>query len=145
MTVDLLYQDAEDVEAVMVAWLAPLGDTAIVYRGGDPLPFRIVHHIGGAEDSDEGTADPIVRVHTLSDRMLGWPAARDNARTTHRRILQLARYLDIFTLPDGRSVGVDYVKVLESPIWVPFEDDRIVRKVGTYQIGVAYTDSPAPA
>ena len=58
------------------------------------------------------------------------------------RMLLLARTLDWqITLPDHTEVAVDYVTVVESPIWVPYTD-QILRKVGRYQIGLTYTEHP---
>lgn len=140
---DLLFSEAaEDVEAVLVAWLTPLRRCSVKRVSGDELPFTLVKHVAGSESAGVGLADPIVSVHTLCDRGEGYAAAADEAQSTHRRMLLLARTLDWqITLADGTEVAVDYVTVVESPIWVPYTDE-ILRKVGRYQIGLTYTTQP---
>jgi hypothetical protein len=143
-TVCTLYPlQAPDAEEVLIAWLTPLrpGATAASRQAGDPLPFTLITHITGAEIVDSGTADLVLSVHTLCDRTLGFDAAKTEAQRTHRRILQLARHLDDnsqLTLNNGQQVGVDYIKITESPVWVPYQDTRIIRKVGRYTVGFSY-------
>lgn len=137
---DVLDECADDVEAVVVAWLAPLRRTAAFRRPGDELPFTLVHKVTGTEHVDEGTAEEVVSVHTLCDAADGQAAAATECQRTHRRMLLLARHLDTIELPDGRMVGVDYLAVVESPIWQQYSD-TILRKVGRYRIGLSY--SPA--
>jgi hypothetical protein len=137
VTVELIDEAAEDAEEVTVAWLTPLLRSASIRRAGDPLPFAIVTHIGGPESIDESTSDPIVSVHTLCDKSLGEDAALAQCKLTHRRMLHLGRHLDDITLTDGRIVNVDYLNVVESPIWV-YYSDQILRKVGRYQLGLSF-------
>jgi len=132
---------ADDVEAVVVAWLTALRRSAAFRRPGDPLPFTLVHHVTGTESIDESTADAVVSVHTLCDKAAGESAAADECQLTHRRMLLLARELDPITLPDGRMVSVDYVTVEEPPIWEPYSD-TILRKVARYRIGATYSVQP---
>lgn len=138
MSVELLDYAAPDAEVVAIAWLSPLRRSAATRQTGDPLPFTLVTHIAGTEDADLGLADPVVSVHTLCDKSLGWAAAKDEANKTHRRMLLLARYQEPITLPDNSLAGVDYVKVFQSPIWVPYENTQILRKVGRYTLGLSY-------
>lgn len=133
MTVDA----AEDVEELMVAWLATLGRTAIERRANDPLPFRMVRRVAGGENVDEFADYPVVSVHTFAART-DPVAARDEAKATHDRMLLLG--LDPsqnIELSDGRLANVDYLEVVEAPIWVYFADN-VLRKVGRYQIGLSY-------
>lgn len=134
---ELLDECAEDAEELVIAWLTPLGATGSA-RQADTLPFRLVRHITGIEDADLGLADPVVSVHTLCSKALGWDAAKVEANKTHRRMLYLARYRDPITMSDAREAAVDYVTVTETPIWVGFENTTILRKVGRYQIGLTY-------
>jgi hypothetical protein len=134
---------APDAEEVLIAWLTPLrpGATASARTNTDPLPFTLITHITGSELVDSGTADPVVSVHTFCDKTLGYDNAKTEAQRTHRRILQLARNLDensTLVLNNGQQVGVDYVKVTEAPVWVPYQDTRILRKVGRYAVGLSY-------
>ncbi len=137
MTADLLDFAAEDAEELIVAWMAPLRSAASARQVGDPLPFTLITHVTGTENEDLGLADPVVSVHTLCDKALGWAAAKDEAKTTHRRMLELSRHDPVITL-NGRYASVDYVQVFQSPIWVPFENAQILRKVGRYKLGLSY-------
>ena len=128
-----------DVEEVVVAWQMPLRRAGVARTPDDPLPFTLVNHIAGTENVDEGTADPVVSVHTLCDRTLGFGVAALECSHTHSRMLRLARHLDDITLTGGAVVSIDYLIVVESPIWQPYEDNQIIRKVGRYQIGLCYT------
>ena len=140
MTAALLEWAANDAEALMVAWLNPLPGfrVAAARVAGDPLPFILVTHITGREDADIGLSDPVVSVHTLCDKSLGYDNAKITADTVHRRMLQLCRHQDAIELPNLLWANVDYCQVEETPIWVPFEDNRILRKVGRYKFGLSY-------
>ena len=133
---ELLDEGPDDVEEIIVSWLAGLRDTAKTRRAGDPLPFTLVTHIAGSEDECLSTADPVVSVHTLCDKAGGESAAAIEANKTHRRMLLLARYLEDVELSDGRFATIDYVSVFESPRWIDYGDDQILRKVGRYTIGI---------
>ena len=140
---NLYAYQAPDAEEVLIAWLMPLrpGATASARENTDPLPFTLITHITGSEVVDAGTADPVLSVHTLCDKTLGYDNAKNEAQRTHRRILQLAHYLDensALTLNNGQPVGVDYIKITEAPVWVPYQDTRILRKVGRYMVGFSY-------
>lgn len=136
MTTPQLYQHAESVEQILIAYLSPQRRTAVARLVDDPLPFTIVHHITGIEDPQVGTADPVVSVQVLSDKALGWDLAEANAQQTHDALLYLARNLD--TGPTSGYGSIDYIKVVEAPIWVEYEDTQILRKVGRYRIGLSY-------
>ena len=100
---DLVFNDcADDVEAVMVAWLTPLRRCSVTRIAGDELPFTLVKHVAGTENPGEGLADPIVSVHTLCDRSYGESEAAYEAQLTHRRMLLLAEDpLATVALPGG--------------------------------------------
>jgi hypothetical protein len=142
-TPDLLFECATDAEELVVAWLAPLRRSGSARQAGDPLPFTLVNMITGTEDECLGLADPVVSVHTLCAKGLGWGAAKDEAQLTHRAMLELARYRDTITLNGGVLAEVDYINVFQSPIWVTYEDTQILRKVGRYTIGLSYVPAPA--
>ena len=120
----------------MVAHLKPLRACGFERKPNDPLPFTLVAHIAGAESAQQGIADPVVSVHTLCDKSAGGPAARDAARDTHRRMLQLIIDPKV-TLTGGRIVAVQYIEVVESPHW-QYYSDTILRKCATYRIGLPY-------
>lgn len=142
MSVDLLPVGPDDIEVALVAYFSTIRRSAAVWETGDGTPFTIITHLTGTEDPEIGFADPVVQVDTLADKSLGWMNAKNEATTTHQRMLYLARYLPGITL-SGRVFGVDYVTVVESPRWIPFGDPSILRKCGRYQFGTGYVPIPA--
>jgi hypothetical protein len=138
MSVELLNEGVDDVEEIVIAWLQPLRRTAQTRVSGDPLPFTLVTHIASEERADEFHADELVSVHTMCDKNLGVDNAKEEADATHRRMLLLGRYLEDVSLHDGRLATIDYVDSAGTPIWVPYGDDQILRKVGRYKIGLSY-------
>jgi hypothetical protein len=136
MTVPLAAYSPEDIETLLVAHLSPLRRCGFERKPGDPLPFTLVTHITGTESAQEGTADPVVSVHTLYDKTAGAPAARDEATRTHRRMLSLLVDPTI-VLSGGRLVAVQYLDVVEQPRW-EYYSDTILRKVGRYRLGLPY-------
>jgi hypothetical protein len=125
----------EDIETALVAHLSPLRRCGFERQAGDPLPFTLVSHVTGTESANEGYADPVVSVHTLCDKGLGAPAARDEATKTHRRMLELL--IDPRITIGTRTMAVQYVEVVEPPRW-EFFSDNILRKVGRYRLGLPY-------
>lgn len=138
MTVEVFDRANQDAEELIIAWLAPLGRTSVERRSGDELPFRLVTHVAGDENLDLEIGAAVVSVHTLCARSGGRVAARDEAALTHRRMIELGKYLDTINLADGTDTSVDYVQVFQPPLWVPYGDDQILRKVGRYRIGLSY-------
>jgi hypothetical protein len=138
MTVELDGYYANDIEEVVVAWLTPLLRAGVARELDDPLPFALIHHVAGPENIEKQTADPVVSVHTLCDRSLGYGAAMRIAAQVHRRMTLWGRYHDPITLTSGLEADIDYVNVFEAPVWQVFEDIQILRKVGRYQIGLSY-------
>lgn len=125
----------EDIETALVAHLTPLRRAGFTREAGDPLPFTLITHITGTESANEGYADPVVSVHTLCDKTIGAPAARDEATKTHCRMLALL--LDPTIVIGTRTVAVQYLEVVEQPRW-EFFSDNVLRKVGRYRIGLPY-------
>jgi len=125
----------EDIETALVAHLSPLRRCGFERQAGDPLPFTLITHVTGTESAGEGYADPVVSVHTLCDKTLGAPAARDEATETHRRMLALL--IDPTIVLANRTIAVQYVEVVEQPRW-EFFSDNILRKVGRYRLGLPY-------
>ena len=137
MTVELLDEGPDDVETVLIAWLAPLRNTVNARRSGDPLPQTVVVHLDSNESVQESWSDALVSIHTLCDKALGYVAARDEADKTHRRMLLLARYLEDVELADGRKASIQYVNV-QTPHWEEYGDDQILQKVGRCTVGLSY-------
>jgi hypothetical protein len=121
----------EDVETLVVQWLASLYRTANVRRPGDPLPFLLVEHVAGTESIDESSADLVVQVNILNDKVLGEDEARDVKNRVHRRMLLLGRYLEV-------DATVDWMKVFESPRRLAFQNDKVIRYAARYQFGQTY-------
>lgn len=138
MSVELLDEGPDDAETVFISWLKPLRRTAVERVTDEPLPMTVVNTISWKETVEESTAEAVVSVHTLCAKTLGRTAARDEADKTHRRILLLARYLEDVDLAGGRKATIDFVDVFEGPKWQPYGDDQILRKVGSYRIGLSY-------
>ncbi|MBB3752614.1 hypothetical protein FHT44_005126 [Mycolicibacterium sp. BK634] len=134
-----MYDEApEDVEEVLVVWLGQIHRAAVTRRNKDPLPFILVRHIDGKEDTITGTADFLVSVRVLSDKNLGEDAAAEAAKDVHRQMLELAQYLPDVPLSSGRNASLDYVTVTQSPRWVPYDNDQVLCKQAQYQIGLSY-------
>ena len=141
MSAPLVEQAADDAEEVVVAWLTPLGRTGVRRLAGDPLPFRLVRRVTGHDDVDMSIDHAVVSVHTFASSA-DWPAAKNAALLTHQRMLRLAHHADSITLFDGTLANVDYLDVNESPIWVDYANDQVIRKVGRYEIGLSYVTTP---
>lgn len=137
MTVDLLSRAAPNVQAFVLAHLAPLGAVGTRRNPGDPLPFRMVTRITGP--SDLFTDYPVVSVHTFGDAAAGQAdtLANREADITHRRMLVL---LDDPTTPVLMANGVvaycNYLTVKETPVKVQYRDTTVIRYVGRYELGL---------
>lgn len=131
-------QSPPDIEMIVAAWMAPVRRSGVAYRTGDPLPFTLITRIGGDENYWTLLDKPIVSVHTLCDLGKGYGAAAAESKITHKRMLQLAFTLGPVDMPDGSKVSVDYLEPFQHPIWLDYEDVRILRKVGRYKIGTPY-------
>lgn len=129
---------AEDAEEVAIAWLSGLRRASITRRTGDPLPFTLIRAVAGEETVEESRIDVVLSIRTLCDKANGEDAAMAESKKTHDRMLALARNLDPVALSDGRKAAVDYVRVFQHPLWVPYEDDQILVKLGRYSIGLTY-------
>lgn len=149
MTAELLDEAPDDIETVTIAWLTPLiadlglaGGVKNTRRAGDQLPQVIVEYMDGIEDIDCGWADDVVTVYTLVPKGNGDAAAirlaRDLPLKVHRRMLELARYLDDVELPDNRTATIDYVNVFTRPMPAEYADTTILRKAARYKMGLAY-------
>lgn len=134
----LLSQRPDDIEEAVIVWLSSLGRVAVTRRTDDPLPFRIVRNIAGDEKVDEGTAEVVVQIRTLTDKALGEDAAMTESDKTHRAMLTIALELPDILLSNGRNATIDYLSVFESPHWNDYGNDQILCKLARYQIGLSY-------
>lgn len=131
---EILDVGPKDAETLAVQWVGVPGlpRTANTRRAGDPLPFVLVKKIpGGKEIVEESFADELVQLDILCDKTDGDDAARDIKDKVHRRMLLLARTLEV----EG---SFDWMKVVESPFRFPYENDQIIRYTARYRFGQTY-------
>jgi hypothetical protein len=123
-----------DGTALIVAWLAPLGETRDDRPTGAVLPFRMVNRIDGPFDGlvDKG----VYSVHTFARTKV---EARDEAQLTQRRMEYLVGQFtgqQRVTLA-GRDTLADNVVTTEYPRYAQWvTDDSIFRYVATYRVDV---------
>lgn len=123
----------------LAAWLAPIRRSGSARRLDDPLPFTIITKIGGTEDPGCECAEPLMSLHTLSNKDLGYANAENEAEDTHRAMTQLARWVSPITLPDGTQVALDYVLIKQLPVPVEYDEVGVLRWVSRYSLGICYT------
>jgi hypothetical protein len=70
--------------------------------------------------------------------MLAAQAAKLTARRVHRRMTLLARQSPTVTLSDGSLANTDYVTPLLKPRRMEYPNERVVRYVARYQLGLSY-------
>ncbi|AAN01980.1 tail terminator [Mycobacterium phage TelAviv] len=128
---EILNEGPADAETFVVKWLGEVYRAANTRRPGDPLPFLLIQQVAGKENLDESTADPVVQVDILCDKVDGEDAARDIKDRVHRRMLLLGRYLEM----DGT---LDWMKVFESPRRLEYTNDKVIRYTARYQFGQTY-------
>lgn len=135
MVVDSLDEAPPNVEDVVVEWLAAIGPAGVQRMAVDPLPYREVHRIAGADDPDQGIDVAVVSVHTFASDMR---AAKTEADLTHQRMLWLTRhpFTDI-ELVTGVA-NINFCQTVEKPANQGFGDPKIGRYVARYRIGVDF-------
>lgn len=142
MTNGVLYPySAEMTGKLLSAWLSPIrrsGTARRIDNPPDPLPFTLITKIGGTECPQQHTAEPLMSLHTLCDKNLGYEAAEAEADTTHRAMLELARSCDPILMPDGSTAVVDYTEVVQSQTPVIYDDVSILQWIGRYKLGLSY-------
>lgn len=135
----LLDEAPPNAESVTVAWLSELGPASIVRKAGDPLPFRLVTRVAGADDGYE-LDRAVVSVHTFATTMSN--AARE-ADKTHRRMLYLAQNpLTDIVLPGNRVANVTFCQTFQSPNPLDYGDEQIERYVARYRLGLSFVAVP---
>lgn len=145
MSVQVSAEGPDDAETIVVIWLSgmlPPGRVSNTRKGGDPVPALWVEFMDGNECIEEAYVNDVVAVNMLWPRRDGDAVAQRDAREgteqVHRRMLELAYWLDDIPLGDGRLATIDYLDVFSRPRWEPYGDDQILRKVGRYRIGLSY-------
>ena len=124
---------------LLAAWLAPIGRAGAAFRIGDAFPFRLITKIGGTDYPRVELAEHLMSIHTLSDKLLGYEVAEENADTTHRAMTTLVRWATPISMPDGTTAVVDYTEVVQVQVPVEYDEVGILRWVGRYKLCVSYT------
>lgn len=135
MTANLLDEDAPDAEDFVVCAMAAVMRSATERDTDEVMPFCLVTRITGEDDPDCGCDDPVMQLEFF-DR--GAAAASLTKRSGHRRMTRLARSLVDVTMSDGSIANADYVITTLKPVRMPYVDDKIVRYVGRYRIGLSF-------
>lgn len=135
----LLYPYAPpDALELVITWLAPLdGDVGPQRYAGQSLPYRWVSDAPGGMD-DKVTDQSTFSVHTFA---ADYWTARQQARTTHRRMLALGPPLAAqqrVALAGGRTAYVDSIETAEPPSWQDWGDNGIHRFVARYTIDLRF-------
>lgn len=141
MTVDLLPDESPDAEDFFASWLAPLLRAGTEHKTTDSYPFAVVQFIAGTDDECTGFADGVVQVDfldTARDGLVAAQSAKITAREGHRRIMYLAKHCSDVVLSDGSTANCDYIDTTLMPARLPTEDERVVRYVARYQVGLSY-------
>lgn len=135
MSVELLDEEAPDVEDFVICWLAPLLRTAHIRETADEFPFAAVQRVAGGDDPNECLDEPVVQVDILAE---GVQAVSLIARQVDRRMKLLARRQPDVTMSDGRIANADYFDTLQKPISMSYGNELIQRRVARYQLGLSY-------
>lgn len=123
---------------LLAAWLAPVRRSGAAMRIGDSYPFTLITKIGGTECPGLETAEPLMSLHTLSDKTLGYENSEEEADTTHRAMTDLARWATPILMPDGTTAIVDSTEVVQSQVPVDYDEVGVLRWVGRYKLCLSY-------
>ena len=135
----LLPDIAPSAELVVVSWLTPIGRAGTRRKSGDPVPFRLVTRMAGADVPEVGIDTAVVSVHTFADSPEN---AVSESQKTHRRMSMLTQDPSlIVTLLDGSEVYVDYCRTVMNPVGVEYGDPAVTRYVARYEIGLSYYEA----
>lgn len=136
MSVELSPYIAPNAIAFMLAHLEPLGAGGPNRTDDDPLPFRMVNRIDGADDLTLLCDKAILSVHTFAPTMADVLRESD---ITHHRILLLADKLIDVPMHDGGVANVDHFDVHQRPIVSDYRVDGVIRTKGIYELHLAFT------
>lgn len=137
MTVELFDQDAPAAVPFLLAWLAPLGPCGEKrYAAGDPLPYRMVERIGGADDLCMLSDDPLMRVHTFAGSVT---LAIREEKITHRRMMLLGFDItNTVEMADGSLANVQYLETATRHGRQDYGDAKITRHLTDYRMGLSF-------
>ena len=141
MTAELHDHAPPNAEAFVIAWLKPLaGGVNKVgvkrWAAGDPLPYRLVTRIAGADDG-YSIDNPVVSVHTFAANDTD---ARREADLTHRRMMLLAYDpTHGVTMADNSTAFCEFLETVEGPREEPYSAESVVaRLVARYRLGLSF-------
>lgn len=97
-----------------------------------PFPFYLVNRLSGGDDMVSDY--PTLSIHCFHTSR---QSASDAADAMHAKMKALTARSAV--LVRGVNVGVDYIEVVETPVWVDYNDPNIKRYVGRYQLGLRLT------
>ena len=140
-TVDLFPGESPDAEDFFTSWLQPMLRASTEHKQTDSYPFAVVQYISGADDPETGVEDGVVQVDFFDkarDGMVAAQAAKITARDGHRRIMYLAHHIADVTMADGSTANCDYINTVMKPVRMDFADEKVVRYVARYQVGLSY-------
>lgn len=141
-TPDLLPEESPDAEDFFTSWLQPMMRAGTEHKQTDGYPFAVVQYISGSDDPFTGVEDGVVQVDffdTARSGMVAAQAAKITARDGHRRIMYLAKHLSDVTMSDGSTANCDYIATTLKPTRMEYADEKVVRYVARYQVGLSYT------
>lgn len=136
MTVELSPLSAPSPLALMLAHLAPLGGCDLKRDDTDPLPWRQVNRIDGADDLYLFCDNAVLSVHTFAESIT---AVHDEADITHRRILLLATELIDVPMVTGGVANVDDLVVQQHPRLSDYRAQGVFRMKAVYELSLAFT------
>lgn len=97
-----------------------------------PFPFYLVNRVSGGDDMISDY--PTVSIHAFNTNRL---AASDAADAMHAKMKALTAKTTVVVR--GVNCGIDYIEVVESPMWIDYNDPNIKRYVGRYKFGLRLT------
>lgn len=121
--------------AFLLAHLAPLGPCGPVRHENDPLPFRVVDRIGGADDLNLFCDKAVLSVHTFAGTRND---VINEAETTHRRIMLFD--IEVVDVPmiGGGVANADYLNVHQHPIITDYQSDHVFRTKAVYELHISF-------
>lgn len=133
MPIDILPGTAPHAEEFLISYLHQFFTNVRTEMPNDPpFPFYLINRIAGGDDLVSDYA--VVSVHSFHTKR---GLASDAADAVHAKMKALTAKTSV-TVRD-RTVGVEFMEVVESPIWVDYNDPNIKRYVGRYRFGLRLT------
>lgn len=136
MTVELSPYCPPNAVAFMLAHLQPLGACDLTRTDDDPLPFRQVNRIDGADDLYEFCDNAVLSVHTFAESI---SAVHREADITHRRILLLATDPVNVPLASGGFADASGLVVQQRPRLSDYRADGVFRMKSVYELTLDFT------